>query len=188
MDWKVFWITFGTVFLAEMGDKTQLAALTMTAETGVPMSVFTGACAALCPHTRNLTAELQQIEASGVQMNFTGCPYPEEWKKRYGRTTDHGTAFEGTEGWVHVDRGGIQLARDPEAITLRQVIEAVEGPIYLNRCLSHPGECSLERACPAHPVWGHIQDVLTRELEAVTVSQMITVRPRLARVAKRRTH
>jgi predicted dehydrogenase len=44
---------------------------------------------------------------SGVRMNFTGCPYPEEWKKRYSRTTDHGTAFEGTEGWVHVDRGGI---------------------------------------------------------------------------------
>ena len=47
MDWKIFWITFGTVFLAEMGDKTQLAALTMTAETGVPVSVFSGACAAL---------------------------------------------------------------------------------------------------------------------------------------------
>jgi putative Ca2+/H+ antiporter (TMEM165/GDT1 family) len=48
MDWKVFWVTFATVFLAEMGDKTQLAALTMTAETGVPVSVFTGACVALC--------------------------------------------------------------------------------------------------------------------------------------------
>ncbi|MFZ5452831.1 MAG: TMEM165/GDT1 family protein [Thermodesulfobacteriota bacterium] len=47
MDWKVFWITFGAVFLAEMGDKTQLAALTMTADTGVPVSVFTGASAAL---------------------------------------------------------------------------------------------------------------------------------------------
>jgi len=44
---------------------------------------------------------------SGVTMNFTGDPFPEEWKKRYGRTTSHGTAFEGTEGWVHVDRSGI---------------------------------------------------------------------------------
>jgi hypothetical protein len=44
---------------------------------------------------------------SGVTMNFTGCPYPDEWRKRYGRTTDHGTAFEGAEGWVHVDRSGI---------------------------------------------------------------------------------
>jgi predicted dehydrogenase len=44
---------------------------------------------------------------SGVTMNFTGDPYPEEWKKRYGRTTSHGTAFEGSDGWVHVDRSGI---------------------------------------------------------------------------------
>ncbi|MHC4518794.1 MAG: Gfo/Idh/MocA family protein [Planctomycetota bacterium] len=43
----------------------------------------------------------------GVTMNFTGDPYPEKWKTRYGRTTGHGTAFEGSEGWVHVDRSGI---------------------------------------------------------------------------------
>jgi len=48
MDWQVFWVTFGTIFLAEMGDKTQLAALTMTAETRVPLAVLAGACAALC--------------------------------------------------------------------------------------------------------------------------------------------
>lgn len=48
MDWKVFWITFGTIFLAEMGDKTQLAALTMSAETRLPVSVFLGASTALC--------------------------------------------------------------------------------------------------------------------------------------------
>ncbi len=43
----------------------------------------------------------------GVTMNYTGNPYPDAWKKRYGRTSDHGTAFEGTDGWVHVDRSGI---------------------------------------------------------------------------------
>ena len=48
MDGKVFWVTFATVFLAEMGDKTQLAALSMTAETGVPWTVFAAACVALC--------------------------------------------------------------------------------------------------------------------------------------------
>ncbi|HUV65642.1 MAG TPA: Gfo/Idh/MocA family oxidoreductase [Sedimentisphaerales bacterium] len=44
---------------------------------------------------------------SGLTMNFTGDPFPEEWRQRYGRTTSHGTAFEGSEGWVHVDRSGI---------------------------------------------------------------------------------
>jgi Ca2+/H+ antiporter, TMEM165/GDT1 family len=48
MDWQIFWVTFGTVFLAEMGDKTQLAALTLTADKGTPISVLLGACAALC--------------------------------------------------------------------------------------------------------------------------------------------
>jgi len=44
---------------------------------------------------------------SGVRMNYFGNPYPDAWKTRYGRTSDHGTAFEGTDGWVHVDRSGI---------------------------------------------------------------------------------
>jgi len=44
---------------------------------------------------------------SGLTMNFTGDPFPEQWRQRYGRTTSHGTAFEGTDGWVHVDRSGI---------------------------------------------------------------------------------
>jgi predicted dehydrogenase len=53
---------------------------------------------------------------SGVTMNFTGAPFPKEWQKRYGRTTSHGTAFEGTEGWVHVDRSGIN-AHPKELLT-----------------------------------------------------------------------
>jgi putative Ca2+/H+ antiporter (TMEM165/GDT1 family) len=47
MDWKIFFVTFGTIFLAEFGDKTQLAALTMAAETRLPLTVFLGASLAL---------------------------------------------------------------------------------------------------------------------------------------------
>ena len=47
MDWKVMLSTFGIVFLAELGDKTQLAALALTGKTGKPVSVFLGAAAAL---------------------------------------------------------------------------------------------------------------------------------------------
>ena len=39
--------TFGIVFLAELGDKTQLAALALTGKTGKPVSVFLGAAVAL---------------------------------------------------------------------------------------------------------------------------------------------
>ena len=47
MDWKVLLSTFGIVFLAELGDKTQLAALALTGKTGKPFSVFLGAAVAL---------------------------------------------------------------------------------------------------------------------------------------------
>jgi Ca2+/H+ antiporter, TMEM165/GDT1 family len=47
MDWRVFLTTFGVVFLAEMGDKTQLAAMTMAAQTKKPVAVFIGAALAL---------------------------------------------------------------------------------------------------------------------------------------------
>lgn len=50
--------------------------------------------------------------AGGVRINFKGIggksgPAPAEWRQRYGKTGAHGTAFEGTEGWVHVRRGHI---------------------------------------------------------------------------------
>lgn len=48
MDWKIFLTTFGTIFLAELGDKTQLATIMMTSKTKLPFSVFTGASLALC--------------------------------------------------------------------------------------------------------------------------------------------
>lgn len=45
--WAVFSSTFLTIFLAEMGDKTQLATLLMSAESQSPWIVFAGAAAAL---------------------------------------------------------------------------------------------------------------------------------------------
>ena len=47
MDWKIISTTFVVVFLAELGDKTQLAALSLTAGTHKPISVFIGAAVAL---------------------------------------------------------------------------------------------------------------------------------------------
>ncbi len=68
--------------------------------------------------------------------------------------------------------GGVRLHKDAATITLRHMIEAVEGPIYLNRCLARPGTCPRDAFCPVHPVWGRIQAVLVRELDAVTARDL----------------
>lgn len=47
MDWKLAAVAFGTLFLAELGDKTQLAVFSLAAENRQPWPVFIGASAAL---------------------------------------------------------------------------------------------------------------------------------------------
>jgi Ca2+/H+ antiporter, TMEM165/GDT1 family len=47
MNWRIFLTTFGVIFLAELGDKTQLAAITLSAESKQPWMVFFGAALAL---------------------------------------------------------------------------------------------------------------------------------------------
>lgn len=70
--------------------------------------------------------EMDYRFANGLTMKFVGAPnggnrnestgepflHSEEWKQRYRRITTHGTAFEGGDGWVHVDRDGINLQRE----------------------------------------------------------------------------
>ncbi|MBC8234834.1 TMEM165/GDT1 family protein [bacterium] len=51
MDWKIVMTTFWAIFIAELGDKTQLAAITMTSKTKLPVSVFIGAVLALATVT-----------------------------------------------------------------------------------------------------------------------------------------
>jgi putative Ca2+/H+ antiporter (TMEM165/GDT1 family) len=72
MDWRVFLTTFGVIFLAEMGDKTQLAAMTMSAQTKKPWAVFIGSALAL-------TA----VSAIGVVVgSVVGNYIPLHWIKR----------------------------------------------------------------------------------------------------------
>jgi Rrf2 family protein len=54
-------------------------------------------------------------------------------------------------------RGGVALALPPSEISLLQVIEALEGPIRLNRCLIQPQACPRDAWCPVHDVLAQAQ-------------------------------
>jgi len=70
------------------------------------------------------------------------------------------------------NQGGVLLARGPEDINLLEVIEAIEEPIMLNRCLREEGECSRESFCPVHPVWDRIQQTLIDRLESTSFADL----------------
>lgn len=70
--------------------------------------------------------------------------------------------------------GGVQLARSPAEITLLQVIEAIEGPIRLNRCTIQPGLCPRDRFCPVHDIWAEAQAQLIGLLDVTTFHDLVT--------------
>jgi len=72
MDWRVLFTTFGIIFLAELGDKTQIAAMTMAAQKKRPWEVFIGASLALAA-----------VSAIGVLVGTALGQYlPIDWIKR----------------------------------------------------------------------------------------------------------
>lgn len=70
--------------------------------------------------------------------------------------------------------GGIQLARPAAAITLADIIEAIEGPIAMTSCVSEQGcECSLQTDCSVKPQWQDANAVVRGALAGISLAGMI---------------
>ena len=69
--------------------------------------------------------------------------------------------------------GGIALVQRAEEINSRQIIEAVQGPIFLAQCLIQPGECPRRETCPVHDVLMEMQNSILKILEGVTLASLV---------------
>jgi len=81
--------------------------------------------------------------------------------------TDLVKTFPGREG-------GLTLPRPASQITLRDVVEAFEGPILLSECLQVRGEndCPFQSNCPVRTKWGRVQVAMLREMAAITFESL----------------
>jgi Rrf2 family transcriptional regulator, iron-sulfur cluster assembly transcription factor len=73
--------------------------------------------------------------------------------------------------------GGVSLAKPAESITLLDVIEAVEGPMYLNKCLIGPEFCNRTAWCVVHCVWSEAQETLKGILRSKSIAELVAVGP-----------
>lgn len=69
-------------------------------------------------------------------------------------------------------KGGYRLSRRPEQITFLEVLEAIEGPIILNRCLGSNCECLHEHLCSMKNVWRNAQVKLMDYFGSITLNQL----------------
>ena len=70
--------------------------------------------------------------------------------------------------------GGLMLPRLASKITLRDVVEAFEGPILLSACLQVTSEddCPFQSNCPVRSKWGRVQVVMMREMASITFEDL----------------
>jgi FeS assembly SUF system regulator len=68
-------------------------------------------------------------------------------------------------------KGGLQLGRPAAAITVADIIEAVEGPIALTACIDH-GDCDFEAGCTMKPHWPLINARLRSALAEITLADL----------------
>ncbi len=97
----------------------------------------------------------------------TGVPLPTA-QKLVSRLTAAGL-LESARG----TGGGFRLSRPPSAISLADVIEAIEGPIAMTTCVDETrDDCALDGHCAVRPHWAAVNGVVRNALAAVPLTQL----------------
>jgi FeS assembly SUF system regulator len=69
-------------------------------------------------------------------------------------------------------KGGYRLVRSPEAITVAEIVHALEGPIALMDCTAGPGHCEQEARCTVREPWHRINRAVLDALSRVTLADL----------------
>ena len=91
----------------------------------------------------------------------------------FARSIQHDLVLSGFVRSLRGAHGGMVLAKDPDALTLLELVEAVQGPLNIAVCTSSPEWCNREGACRFHPVWEGANKIIRDYLSSVTIKQLL---------------
>jgi FeS assembly SUF system regulator len=70
--------------------------------------------------------------------------------------------------------GGYRLARAPTAISVAEVVAAIDGDIGMTQCSVHSADCERTTYCPTRPHWAAINRAVGTALAAVSLADMLS--------------
>jgi Rrf2 family protein len=71
-------------------------------------------------------------------------------------------------------RGGYMLARPPAAVTVRDIVDSLEGGISVVECVQNPSVCSRVGLCATRTVWASLEEKISETLSSVTLEDLIS--------------
>ncbi len=120
-----------------------------------------------------IAAELAKCD--GGQKALSARVLAKETKVSYALTCkilqklSHAGIAESTMG----SRGGWKLAKTPASIRFGQLVEAIQGPVSVNRCLMGDFACPLQTRCPAHPKLAMLQEKIDTFFKEFTLQEFV---------------
>ena len=71
-------------------------------------------------------------------------------------------------------QGGYQLSRSPDEITVKHIIEAMEGPLNFSECVGEPEDaCPRGGQCPTKGLWEYLTDQINQLFNSITLTDMV---------------
>lgn len=70
-------------------------------------------------------------------------------------------------------KGGFTFNISPDNITIKMVVEVIDGPIVLNRCAVNKSLCQNVGNCDVHFMWAGIQKMLTKALSSYSIADFV---------------
>ena len=128
--------------------------LTRAADYGVRVMIH---LASLAPGTRTSRAELA-----------VAAECPEQFLSKVLQNLTRAGLVVSHRG----NTGGFELPRLNRGASILEVVEAIEGPLRLNLCLTSDHACERQAWCPAHLVWAEAQKAMAAILQSATVGEL----------------
>jgi Rrf2 family protein len=96
--------------------------------------------------------------------------------KKYLENIFHQLKNAGILSSVRGPNGGYRLAKDPEKISIYDIVEALEGPVDMVHCLDNEGNCSRVNTCPSRSFWGDLRRINRDFLSHQTLEMLVQIK------------
>ena len=69
--------------------------------------------------------------------------------------------------------GGYTLAKSPARISIRDIVDILEGPISIVACVQSPGSCDRSAACAARGAWAEVESKVNETMDGITLQYLL---------------
>lgn len=110
--------------------------------------------------------------ADGECISVTEIAKEEDIPYSFARSIQHDLVKHGLVKTVRGVHGGVILNCDPKEVTLRDVLEAVQGPISMAVCSNDPDYCEKSGGCAFHKAWSGADKLMQEYFSNITLDDM----------------